>query len=162
MKELEDRTLDPGLIRKRVYLGAGFVFLMGTGLGLAGSRWFGSVRPVLAVHDPGNELQLKSLVEEVKAELEQADHDRQSQGEAPLFLLKDFDLELTFVVHNHAGAKGEFKPALVAVDADVALDTDRAQKVTIHMVAAPPIPGETHPTLVSDKPPPPKRRGDRQ
>lgn len=127
------------------------VFLVGTGLGIACSHWFGSLKPVLAVHDPGNELPLKSLVEEVKAELEQADQDRQSHGEAPLFLLKDFDLELKFAVHNHAGAKGEFKPALVAVDADVALDTDRAQKVTIHMVAAPPVEGETDPTPVLDK-----------
>jgi len=87
------------------------------------------------------------LITQVKSELAQMEQDRRKKGDAALFEVKDFDLEISFVVHKHVSAKGEVSYHLVTVGGEVQSAFERAQKVTLHLTTLPPAPvrGESVP-----------------
>jgi len=82
-------------------------------------------------------LGVQELVTEVKTELQRTDDARRQRGEAALFEVKSFDLEINFVVHKHVTEKGEVSYHLVTVSAEAQTGFDWTQKINL---AAPPEP----------------------
>ncbi len=82
------------------------------------------------------ELQIEQVVREVKRQLEAAGKDRLVNNEATLFKLKDFEMEISFLVRHseRSGTEGKFEP--IAVDNDLQLDSERTQRLKLHWDAA--------------------------
>jgi len=115
------------------------------------------------------DLQIASLIENVKAELVRADEETRSRKEAALFQIHGFDLELNFVVKTVQSQKGEVKAEFLAVGADTETSLEKVQKITLHMVPVkseniagpPPAPiSDPHP-IVHDPLPPKPVAGDK-
>jgi len=77
------------------------VFVTGASAFLLGQNWRSTVvgdRP----------LEVKCLVEAVKSQLVATERSQQKQGSPPLFELKDFEMEIQYVVRNSGGVKAEW------------------------------------------------------
>lgn len=96
-------------------------------------------------------LGVRDLIEQVKSELKDAEKARIDKNEAALFKVKDFDLEINFVVGTHSTMSGGVNPPLIAVSANTEISSERIQKIKLHMETTPPIKGET---TTTSKPPP--------
>lgn len=82
-------------------------------------------------------LEIGSLIRKVKRELMQADTQRINNNERALFQLKDFQMEISFMVKTvtTAGAKIDYK--FVTVDAGTETGNEKVQKLTLHWDAIP-------------------------
>jgi hypothetical protein len=80
------------------------------------------------------------LAEKVRFELEKLETWRQSNGKAALFELKDFDLEVSFVVKKSKKVKGDLEAEVITVGGEAEHSKEATQKVVLHMGV---IPAET-------------------
>jgi hypothetical protein len=80
-------------------------------------------------------LGIDDLLQGVKAELTKAERHRIEIGEAPLFEVKTFDLEVNFLVKATTKEKGEVEYSFVTVGAESEVSAERVQKITLHMAA---------------------------
>jgi hypothetical protein len=118
----------------------------------------------LAEKDTSARLGVKELIEKVKSELVATEKKRIESNEAPLFLLKDFELEINFVVKEGTTQKGDVDFKVVTVGGTSDYTTEQTQKIKLVMTAVPPQPEKALPTDSTDKiltePPPPEiKRG---
>jgi hypothetical protein len=86
-------------------------------------------------------LGIAQVVRRVKQELYEADIERDERGEAALFELDSFDLELNFVVETRGAAKAGTDFALVVLGKEAEVSSQRIQKIHLHMKAAAPVTG---------------------
>jgi hypothetical protein len=82
-------------------------------------------------------LGIDALVTKVRSELESLEITRQSSSTQPLFEMKDFDLEISFVVKQSATAKGGLETEVVTVGGETEHSKEASQKVTLHMGVIP-------------------------
>ncbi|HKQ07724.1 MAG TPA: trypco2 family protein [Blastocatellia bacterium] len=96
------------------------------------------------------ELGVKDLIEKVKSELIEMEQNREREGKAALFELKDFDLEINFVVKavNKESGQAEFK--VITVGGETESDSEKAQKIKLHMTVVQP---QNRKTKASKTPP---------
>ena len=94
------------------------------------------VRTVVPPVEKG--LEISNLIRQVKSELEDANDKMRQNGEAALFQVNSFDLEVTFVVQATTSSSGNTDFHFVAVDNRLETNSQRTQKMTIHMVVTPP------------------------
>lgn len=85
-------------------------------------------------------LGIDALAEKVRSELEKLETWRQSNGKAALFELKDFELEVSFVVKKSRKVKGELEAEVITVGGEAEHSKEATQKVVLHMGV---IPAET-------------------
>jgi hypothetical protein len=95
-------------------------------------QWSARSAPGLASQDS---LQVKDLILRVREELAAAEQDRVDKNLLPTFELKDFDMEINYVVRNSGGTKVE----VLGVGTNVDVGTERVQKLRLHWTPAPPV-----------------------
>jgi len=83
-------------------------------------------------------LDIQKLITEVKSELYETEQARIKKGEASLFKLEDFDLEISFVVRANSKQGGSVTYQVVTVDSEIQTGLERVQKLKLHMKAIPP------------------------
>ena len=76
-------------------------------------------------------LELKSLVRQVKQQLQEADCEATANNEAALFELKDFELDLNFVAKGISGQKAE----ILAVGSNTEISRERLQHIHLRWTA---------------------------
>lgn len=81
---------------------------------------------------------IKDLLSRVKSELYEAEKERIDKQELPLFELKDFDLEINFVVQKSSKIGGGVVLHVIEVDSEIQTGSERIQKIKLHMTAIPP------------------------
>jgi hypothetical protein len=105
-------------------------------------------------HEAATSLGIDALAEKVRSELENLESWRQSNGKAALFELKDFDLEVSFVVKQSNKAKGELTAEVITVGGEAEHSKEATQKVVLHMgvipAAAVQIPPVSHIDIPAD------------
>ena len=79
-------------------------------------------------------VEVKDLIREVKAELVAADKAALNGGEAALFQLRDFEMEIQFVVRR----SGDFRAEVVGVGGGAGASSESVQKLKLHWDAVPP------------------------
>lgn len=84
------------------------------------------------------ELGVQDLIEKVKDELIKTEQKRIKDGRDPLFELKDFELEINFVVTNRNKESGGFDFKVVTLEGERDISSERIQKVKLRMAAIPP------------------------
>jgi hypothetical protein len=103
--------------------------------------YFFNMHPELITAKPDDKdtsgLGIKDLIRKVKAELVDADHERIANNEDALFKLKDFEMEISYVVSKRYTAKGKFEYSLVTVEGEKETGTERVQKLHLHWDAVP-------------------------
>jgi hypothetical protein len=113
-------------------------------------------------------LGIKDLIRKVKMELYESDMERKENLEEPLFELKDFDLEIAFIVKTQTRRKGKVGYNLITLDSEMQTGTENVQKIKLHMTAIPPrkqkkivegwqFPIDSNDVVDIDKPPPIKK-----
>ncbi len=84
-----------------------------------------------------NDIRIADLAQRVRAELEFMEADRLASGKDAVFQLKDFDLEISFVVKASQKSKGELSTEVVTVGAESEASREKTHKVTLHMIPIP-------------------------
>jgi len=87
---------------------------------------------------PPEGLGITDLIRKVKQELAAADEQARQNREAALFQMKDFDLELSFMVQARSVTHGKVNYELVAVDSETQTGSERVQKIRLHMTTVTP------------------------
>ncbi len=87
-------------------------------------------------------LGVKELIEEVKSELVKSEQSRMAANQASLFELKDFDLEIKFVVNERRTESGKIEYQVVTVGGETTFSSERVQTIKLHMTAVPPKAGQ--------------------
>ncbi|MGH9494374.1 MAG: trypco2 family protein, partial [Candidatus Sulfotelmatobacter sp.] len=82
-------------------------------------------------------LGIDTLAEKVRSEMENIETWRQSNGKAALFELKDFELEISFVVKRSNKVKGDLEAEVVTVGGESEHSKEATQKVVLHMGVIP-------------------------
>jgi hypothetical protein len=80
-------------------------------------------------------LGVAELINRVKAELMLTEKD----GSAPMFKVKNFDLEINFIVKSRQKAQGGFEYKVITVGGETEASNEKVQKITLRMAAL-----ETH------------------
>lgn len=93
-----------------------------------------SWRPAQLIATGSSELGIKDLILKVKKELAETERDRPI-NEAALFKLRDFELEVNFIVKTRHAASGKVDYEVVAVGADTEIGTERIQRIKLRMDA---------------------------
>ena len=83
-------------------------------------------------------LEIKDLVQEVRAELAAVEKDMREKGEIALFELDKFELELNFVVRASTKDTVGAKTELVTAESEIEKGSEKVQKLTLHWNAAKP------------------------
>ena len=89
-------------------------------------------------------LQVKELIEAVRTELAAAEESRRKRGDLPLFELKDFEMEINYLVRNSGGTKAE----VIGVGTNLDALSERVQKLRLRWAAIPQQNGDIPPTLI--------------
>src|SRR5262245_31478110 len=92
--------------------------LLGVGVGFYAGR---RIQPPLSEQP----LDVRCLIESVKAELVAAEKAQRQRNEAALFELKTFDMEINYLVRNSGGLKAE----VVGVGTNLDSGSERVQKL---------------------------------
>ncbi len=87
-------------------------------------------------------VEVKDLIREVKAELVAADQEMLKNGEAALFQLKEFEMEIQFVVRR----SGDLRAEVVGVGGGAGASSESIQKLKLHWDVVPPTPGSVPPS----------------
>jgi len=102
--------------------------------------------PAVSETDAG--LGLQTLVGQLRSELERMEEDRQSHERGALFEVKNFDLELSFVIKKSEKNKAEFETELATIGTERELGRENTDKITLHMELVPPESVVIHPAAV--------------
>ncbi len=116
-------------------------------------------------------LGIRELIRTVKLELQETEEQGRTNKEAALFQLKDFDLEINFIVHSHSKGKAGVDYHFVAVGAETEVGLEEIQKIKLHMIAIPPrrevvpqtssrVSGQPSTPIIHGSRPPPKKGGN--
>jgi len=89
---------------------------------------------------------IKDIITQVRSELLEAELERRKQGISDLFTIKDFDIEIQFVVNANTSQKAGSSLELLVIDSESGYSKERVQKIKLHMVAEPPPPKKIPPT----------------
>jgi len=89
--------------------------------------------PALDLPSGKKTLGIKQLVSDVKAELYQLEVERIEKKEAPLFAIKQFDLEISFVARASSQQKGVIEYQVVTAESEIQTGIEKVQKLTLHM-----------------------------
>lgn len=84
------------------------------------------------------DLGVQDLIEKVKTELAKTEESRISKGQIPLLELKDFDLEINFVVTESYKGSGTFGFKVVTLGGQTDVSSEKIQKIKLHMTVAQP------------------------
>lgn len=106
---------------------------------------FAATVPAVA---PGQSLEVKDLIRKVKEELYAAEVEMHERKELPLFELKEFEMEVNFVVRT----AGEVRAEVVGVGSNVELGTEKIQKLKLRWAPVPPQRHNVAPGTVTSKP----------
>ena len=98
-------------------------------------RW--EMEPV-ALEDSSRGLGIQTLVSQLRHELEQMEEDRLTHERGALFKVKDFDLELSFVIRKSQKDSAEIHPEVVTVGSEREFGRENTNKITLHMELVPP------------------------
>lgn len=110
---------------------------------------------------------IRDLVRQVKQELSEADSIAQARHELALFELKEFDLDISFVVQSKQTAGGKAGYELLAVESNSEIATARTQRIHLHWTTVGSVATQLKPNpglegsdaeVVGQRPPP---KGDR-
>ena len=93
-------------------------------------------------------LGVKGLVERVKEELISVEKGRLQTAQSALFELKDFDLEIKFVVNEKTTQSGKIEYEVVTIGRETSVSTENVQTIKLHMTAIPPEEGEAAPSVI--------------
>jgi hypothetical protein len=117
-------------------------------------------------------LGIQELITGVKDELTKTEKARREKGEAPLFELQSFDLEISFVVRASTKQSGGANYQVLTVDSALETGSEKIQKLRLHMTAVEPraesAAASPGPPMASPQggaqvlTPVPPKRGDRQ
>jgi hypothetical protein len=88
------------------------------------------------------ELGIDELLQSVKKELAKSDQNRQGAGEAALFEVKNFDLEINFTVKKTKSIGGQLEYKVITADSKAEVAQEKVQKIVLHMSTLPPEPVE--------------------
>jgi hypothetical protein len=118
------------------------------------------------------ELGVQDLIEKVKSELIKTEQSRVDAGQAPLFELKDFELEISFVVKTSDKESGKAEFEVVTVGGETEFSSEKIQKIKLHMTAVQPQlrqaasstapPAVEDSAIISDPPPEERKRNGRR
>jgi len=89
-------------------------------------------------------VEVKDLIREVKTELVAADKEMIKNGEAALFQLRDFEMEIQFVVRR----SGDLRAEVVGVGGGAGASSESVQKLKLHWDVVPPRAGSVPPSEV--------------
>jgi hypothetical protein len=99
-------------------------------------------------------LGIDSLINQVRADLENLEVKRESAGVQPLFELQSFDLEVSFVVKQSRKATGSFETEVITVGGEAEHSNEATQRITLHMHTVAPqdvvVPAVKHIDVPSD------------
>lgn len=87
--------------------------------------------------DKRTTLGLQELVQSLKGELEQMESKRLSQQQGALFRIKDFDLELSFVLKRSEKDSSKLEYEILTAEMERELGAEQTHKITLHMEVAP-------------------------
>jgi hypothetical protein len=113
-------------------------------------------------------LGVQELIEKVKEELIKTEEKRISAQQAPLFELKDFELEINYVITASEKESGGFEIKAVTLNSETETTTEKTQKIILRMSAikpqikeekASPRPLDVNEDIIISQPPPPSKRG---
>lgn len=82
-------------------------------------------------------LGISELISSVRQELREIENRRNENNETALFEVKDFDLEISFVVQSRSTLKGNIEYYFVTVDNEIETGQERIQKIKLHLTAIP-------------------------
>jgi hypothetical protein len=82
-------------------------------------------------------LGVKELIERVKSELIASEMERRAANAAALFEIKDFDIEVKFMVSTVKTVSGKLDYKVVVVGGDSQLSSERVQTIKLHLVTVP-------------------------
>jgi hypothetical protein len=83
-------------------------------------------------------LGVTKLIQELRTELEVMEVQRAATGQDAVFRIKNFDLELNFVVKTNSKNKNEIHYEVVTVGMDQELARERSDRIMLHMEMLPP------------------------
>ena len=126
------------LTKVDLYLGAAIIIILGIGF---------------YIHLKGNEtakvskrsLGIKELIDSVRHELELAEDGRIKRGDPPLFEVKDFDMEIKFVVNKSLSNSGKLELSVVTLDGGKTESSELVQTIHLHMNVSAPVSGTAKP-----------------
>lgn len=101
-------------------------------------RYFNPLKVDTAGYTNSDKLEIQELITKVEHELAQTEEARIKRGDAPVFYLRDFDLEVSFVVRASSGQSGSARFEVLTVDNNIQTGLERVQKLTLHMTTTPP------------------------
>lgn len=111
----------------------------------------------LSSNNDDTRLGVKELIEKVRGELIELDRKRIEANEAHLFELKDFELEVNFVVKESNTQKGAFDFKVVTVGGEAGFSSEQTQKIVLRMTAIKEMELQAEPTneggKISETPP---------
>ncbi len=85
---------------------------------------------------PYKGLGIKSLIRKVKEELKYTEL-AMEEDEDPLFMVKDFELEISFVVHTSYTMNGTIEYHFITVDSEYESSIEKIQRIKLHMTTIP-------------------------
>jgi hypothetical protein len=85
--------------------------------------------------ESSQKLGVDKLATQIRDELEQMEAEK---ADEPLFSLKGFDLEISFVVTRDSRDKGGFDTRVLTLGTEREISQEAVQKVTLHMEPLPP------------------------
>ena|ERR1019366_9397132 len=127
------------LFRVRVAIGQELLLL--ALVAIAAAVWIQSRTPVSTALTPleaRTSLGLQELVQSLKTELEQMESQRLSEKRGALFRVKDFDLELSFVLKHNSKDSAKLEYEILTAEMQRELGNEQTHKITLHMEVAPP------------------------
>lgn len=91
---------------------------------------------------PSNSLGVKTLIEQVRSELLAIQKNQVDGVNRDMFQLKDFDLEIKFVVNEKQTVSGKAEFEVVTIGGDNTVTNEKVQTIKLHMTTFPPEEGE--------------------
>ena len=124
------------LLRLQVRVGQELLAL--AAVALAVGLWMHWKAAPPALSSPNTGLGLQDFVENLKTELEQMESKRRVDGRAAMFRVRDFDLELSFVLKASEKSSGKIEARIVTAEMERELGREQTHKITLHMGMVPP------------------------
>jgi hypothetical protein len=82
---------------------------------------------------------VRDLVEKVRSELAETEQARLDRRAPSVFQLKDFDLEVKFVIKEEMKQAGKIEYSVITVDNETSYSAEKVQTIKLHMSVMPPV-----------------------
>lgn len=102
-----------------------------------------SYRSSTSDNNPSSKLGIKELINKVRSELVETNIQLLKEDKPALFEVREFELELNFVIKESTNDKAGFEFNAVTVGSDTEFSSEKLQKITLKMTAVPPEEGES-------------------